>query len=181
MSRVGKAPIPIPSGVEVKINDQQVTVKGPKGTLERVVHSKIKVEQVDQELIVTRENDERATRALHGLTRSLVNNMVVGVADGYSKALEIVGVGYRAAPKGRAIELSLGFSHPVIYDPPEGIEIEVPNPTYLVIRGIDKQVVGQVAAEIRKFRPPEPYKGKGVRYEGERIIRKAGKAGAAAG
>lgn len=181
MSRVGKAPIPIPSGVEVKISDQQVTVKGPKGTLERVVHSKIKVEQVDQELIVTRENDERATRALHGLTRSLVNNMVVGVADGYSKALEIVGVGYRAAPKGRAIELSLGFSHPVIYDPPEGIEIEVPNPTYLVIRGIDKQVVGQVAAEIRKFRPPEPYKGKGVRYEGERIIRKAGKAGAAAG
>lgn len=181
MSRVGKAPIPIPPGVEVKIGDQQVTVKGPKGTLERVVHNKINVEQVDQELIVTREDDERATRALHGLTRSLINNMVVGVADGYSKALEIVGVGYRAAPKGRAIELSLGFSHPVIYDPPEGIEIEVPNPTYLVVRGIDKEVVGQVAAEIRRFRPPEPYKGKGVRYEGERIIRKAGKAGAAAG
>lgn len=181
MSRVGKTPIPIPAGVEVSIDDRKITVKGPKGTLEREIHPSIRIERSDNELLVKRENEERETRALHGLTRTLVNNMVIGVSEGYSKALEIVGVGYRAASKGRSVELSLGFSHPVIYDPPQGIEVEVSNPTYLVVRGIDKEVVGQVAAELRKFRPPEPYKGKGVRYEGERIIRKAGKAGAAAG
>lgn len=179
MSRIGKAPIPIPSGVEVKLADGHVTVKGPKGTLERDLHPKISVAQVDSDLVVTRADDERNTRALHGLMRSLVANMVTGVSDGYSKSLEIVGVGYRASTKGKSLELLLGFSHPIIYDPPDGIEIEVPNPTYLVVRGIDKQKVGQTAAEIRRFRPPEPYKGKGVRYEGEHIIRKAGKTGAA--
>lgn len=178
MSRIGEAPIPIPSGVEVTIGGSTVKVKGPKGALEREVHPKIKVEKADDQLRVVRSDDERQTRALHGLTRSLVANMVTGVNEGYSKSLEIVGVGYRANPKGKSIELLLGFSHPVIYDPPDGIEIEVTNPTYLVVRGIDKQVVGQVAAEIRNYRPPEPYKGKGVRYEGERIIRKAGKTGA---
>lgn len=179
MSRIGKAPIPIPSGVDVAVAEQHVTVKGPKGTLERDIHPKISVEKDQDILRVLRADDERQSRALHGLTRSLVANMVTGVSEGFSRSLEIVGVGYRASSKGKAVELLLGFSHPVLYEPPDGVEIEVTNPTYLVVRGIDKQKVGQVAAEIRAYRPPEPYKGKGIRYEGERIIRKAGKTGAA--
>lgn len=177
MSRIGQAPIPIPSGVEVRIDGRQVTVKGPKGELSRTVPASITVEQVDNELRVSRPDDEREHRALHGLTRSLINNMVVGVTDGFRKQLEIVGVGYRAALKGsNTLELALGFSHPVVVNAPEGITFETPAPTRIDVIGIDKQVVGQVAADIRAIRKPEPYKGKGVRYVGEHVARKAGKA-----
>jgi large subunit ribosomal protein L6 len=177
MSRIGRSPIPVPAGVEVTLADQRVTVKGPKGTLARPVPGEITVRQEDSTLLVERPNDERVNRALHGLTRSLVNNMVVGVTDGFNKDLEIVGVGYRAIPRGaNQIELALGFSHPVIVDAPDGVTFEVPVPTRITVRGIDKELVGQVAANIRKIRKPEPYKGKGVRYAGERVIRKAGKA-----
>src|SRR5580693_3167641 len=177
MSRIGRAPIPVPAGVEITLADRHVTVTGPKGTLARVVPGEITVRREDSTLVVERPNDERQNRALHGLTRSLVNNMVVGVTDGFNKDLEIVGVGYRATAKGaNQIELALGFSHPVTVDAPDGITFEVPQPTRITVRGIDKEMVGQVAANIRKIRKPEPYKGKGVRYAGEVVHRKAGKA-----
>lgn len=177
MSRIGRSPIPVPSGVEITLDDRRVTVKGPQGTLERSLPGEITVRQEDQTLYVERPDDERQTRALHGLTRSLVANMVTGVTSGFTKELEIVGVGYRAIPKGaNQIELALGFSHPVFVDAPDGITFEVPAQTRINVKGIDKELVGQVAANIRKIRKPEPYKGKGVRYVGERVIRKAGKA-----
>ena len=176
MSRVGRSPIPVPAGVDVTLNDGTVTVKGPKGTLERTVHPAITVRQDGDTLVCERPDDERESRALHGLTRSLVNNMVIGVTQGFTKELEIVGVGYRATPKGpSSLELALGFSHPVKVDAPDGISFECPAPTQVVVSGIDKELVGQVAANIRKLRKPEPYKGKGVRYKDERILRKAGK------
>jgi large subunit ribosomal protein L6 len=177
MSRIGQAPIAIPSGVDVTIEGRMVKVKGPKGELTRTVPATISVQQVDGQLLVARPDDERDNRALHGLTRSLVNNMVIGVTDGFRKQLEIVGVGYRAEAQGDGIRLALGFSHPVVVKAPEGIAFEVPVPTQIVVTGIDKEVVGQVAADIRSIRKPEPYKGKGVRYAGERVLRKAGKAG----
>ena len=177
MSRIGKTPIPVPTGVDVTIGDGNVTVKGPKGTLARRLPPDISVRQDGDQLVVERPDDEREHRALHGLTRSLVNNMVVGVTDGFSKDLEIVGVGYRAAAQGPSrIELALGFSHPVVVNAPEGVTFEVPAPTRITVRGIDKETVGEVAANIRKVRKPEPYKGKGVRYAGEVVQRKAGKA-----
>ena len=177
MSRIGRKPIPIPSGVEVTLDGTHVVVKGPKGTLERDLVPDISFTREGDELIATRPSDERQHRALHGLTRSLVNNMVVGVSDGFVKELQIVGVGYRATAQGPSrIELALGFSHPVVVEAPEGITFEVPAPTRITVRGIDKETVGQVAANIRKVRKPEPYKGKGVRYAGEVVQRKAGKA-----
>ena len=178
MSRVGKSPIAVPSGVTVTVADRRITVAGPKGSLERALPGVITVRQDDGQLLVERPDDERENRAQHGLTRSLVNNMVVGVTEGFTKELEIVGVGYRATAQGpNAIELALGFSHPVRVQAPAGIEFEVPAPTRVLVRGIDKEAVGQVAANIRKIRKPEPYKGKGVRYAGERVQRKAGKTG----
>ena len=178
MSRIGKAPVTVPSGVDVTVSDGTITVKGPKGTLSRKIPGEIQIVQEDGTLKVTRPNDERQNRALHGLTRSLVNNMVIGVTDGFKKNLEIVGVGYRAEAQGpTTLRLNLGFSHPVTVQAPEGITFEVPAPTQVVVNGIDKEVVGQVAADIRSIRKPEPYKGKGVRYAGERILRKAGKTG----
>jgi large subunit ribosomal protein L6 len=177
MSRIGRAPIPVPSGVDVTLDGRRVTVKGPQGTLARELPPDITVRQEDGVLLVERPDDERTHRALHGLTRSLVNNMVVGVTQGFTKELEIVGVGYRAAAAGpTALDLALGFSHPVRVEAPEGITFEVPAPTRITVKGIDKEVVGQVAANIRKLRKPEPYKGKGVRYAGEVVRRKAGKA-----
>ena len=167
----------MPSGVDVTVADRSVTVKGPKGTLARRLPPDISVRQDGDQLVVERPDDEREHRALHGLTRSLVNNMVVGVTDGFSKDLEIVGVGYRAIAQGPSrLELALGFSHPVVVEAPEGVTFEVPAPTRITVRGIDKEIVGQVAANIRKVRKPEPYKGKGVRYAGEVVQRKAGKA-----
>jgi large subunit ribosomal protein L6 len=178
MSRIGKTPINLPSGVDVAVDGRTITVKGPKGTLSRVIPGEIVVRQEDSTLLVERPDDERDNRALHGLTRSLVNNMVLGVTDGFRKQLDIVGVGYRAEAQGpNAIKLALGFSHPVNVTAPEGISFEVPTATQIVVTGIDKEVVGQVAADIRSIRKPEPYKGKGVRYTGERVLRKAGKAG----
>jgi len=178
MSRIGRKPISIPSGVDVQLDGARVVVKGPKGTLERQLVPDITVSREGDTLLVTRPSDERQHRALHGLTRTLVNNMVVGVSDGFSRDLEIVGVGYRAMAQGPTrIELALGFSHPVHVDAPEGITFEVPSPTRITVRGANKELVGQVAANIRKIRKPEPYKGKGVRYAGERVLRKAGKAG----
>ena len=177
MSRIGKAPIAIPSGVDITITGQQVTVKGPKGTLSRVIPGEIIVRQEDATLFVERPNDERQNRSLHGLCRTLVSNMVIGVTDGFSKELEIVGVGYRAEAQGANLRLALGFSHPVNVPAPDGITFEIPVQTRIIIKGIDKELVGQVAANIRSIRKPEPYKGKGVRYAGERILRKAGKTG----
>lgn len=178
MSRIGKAPITVPSGVDVSVVGRSVTVKGPKGTLSRTLPGEITVRAEDGQLIVERPDDERQNRALHGLTRSLVNNMVVGVTDGFAKELEIIGVGYRAeAQSPTKLRLALGYSHPVIMDAPEGITFEVPTLTRVVVKGTDKEVVGQVAADIRAVRKPEPYKGKGVRYLGERVRRKAGKTG----
>ena len=176
MSRIGKQPIPVPSGVEVKIDGSTVTVKGPKGELSQTLSDVITIVQEDGQILVTRPDDSRTARSLHGLTRTLVANMVIGVSEGYAKNLEIVGVGYRAAMKGNDIELQLGFSHPVLVVAEPGITFEVPAPTKITVRGIDKQQVGQVAADIRKWRKPEPYKGKGVRYEGEKVRRKLGKA-----
>jgi large subunit ribosomal protein L6 len=177
MSRIGRAPIPVPSGVEVTVADRHVIVKGPQGTLERDLPGLITVRQEDSTLLVERPNDERQNRALHGLTRSLVANMVTGVSAGFTKELEIVGVGYRATSQGPdKIEFALGFSHPVPVEAPAGITFDVPQPTRVVVKGIDKELVGQVAANIRKLRKPEPYKGKGVRYAGEVVLRKAGKA-----
>ena len=178
MSRIGNAPITVPSGVEISVSGSDVTVKGPKGTLEHSLPEAISLSVEDGEISVSRANEQRQTKALHGLNRSLINNMVIGVSQGFRKDLEIIGVGYRAAAKGKdKLELALGFSHPVSVEAPEGIEFDVPEPTKIGVIGIDKQVVGQVAAEIRSYRKPEPYKGKGVRYVGERVIRKAGKAG----
>ena len=177
MSRIGKTPITVPSSVTVDITNEMVTVKGPQGTLERLLPDAITVRQEGDTLLVERPSDERNHRALHGLTRSLVANMVTGVTDGYTKELEIVGVGYRAQAKGpSSLELSLGFSHSVHFDAPDGVTFEVPQPTQIFVKGADKEKVGQVAANIRKLRKPEPYKGKGVRYAGERVQRKAGKA-----
>ena len=176
MSRIGKQPITVPSGVAVTIAGAHVTVKGPKGQLEHEIVGGVAVEREGDTLVVSRVDDSRSNRSLHGLQRSLINNMVVGVSDGFAKELEIVGVGYRAAAQGSdALELALGFSHPVRVQAPAGVTFEVPQPTRIVVRGFDKQLVGQVAADIRKIRKPEPYKGKGVRYAGERIVRKAGK------
>ena len=178
MSRIGKLPVTVPSGVEVQINERLVTVKGPKGTLSHQVANPIIVEQGEGVLDVRRPDDERESRSLHGLTRTLVNNMVVGVTDGYEKRLEIVGVGYRVLSKGPTqLEFQLGYSHPIIVDAPEGITFSVDGPTRLGVAGIDKQLVGETAAKIRKLRKPEPYTGKGVRYAGEHIRRKVGKAG----
>ncbi len=176
MSRIGKQPIPVPSGVEVKIDGSSVSVKGPKGELSGTFSDAMSIEMEDGQVVVRRPNDERQNRSLHGLTRTLIANMVTGVSEGFSKNLEIVGVGYRAALKGNDLEMQLGFSHPVNIVAEPGITFEVPAPTRITVRGIDKQRVGQVAAEIRGWRPPEPYKGKGVRYEGEYVRRKLGKA-----
>jgi large subunit ribosomal protein L6 len=178
MSRIGRLPITVPSGVDVTIDGADVTVKGPKGTLSHTVPAPITVEKAeDGTLQVTRPNDERMSRSLHGLTRTLVANMVAGVTEGYTKKLEIVGTGYRVIAKGSDLEFALGFSHPVIIPAPEGISFAVETPTRFSVSGIDKQQVGEVAANLRKLRKPDPYKGKGVRYEGEVIRRKAGKAG----
>ncbi len=175
MSRIGKKPIPVPDGVTVDIAPGQVSVKGPKGELSQDVNRDMKVSQDDGELTVKRPSDRGEHRALHGLTRSLIANMVVGVTDGYEKRLDIQGVGYRARLQGKSLELALGYSHPVSITAPDGIEFEVPQPTQVIVRGIDKQLVGETAAQVRKARPPEPYKGKGVRYEGEHVARKVGK------
>ncbi|MGN0959240.1 MAG: 50S ribosomal protein L6 [Coriobacteriales bacterium] len=176
MSRIGKLPVSVPAGVEVSINGNEVTVKGPKGELTRSFYSALTIDQAeDNSIVVTRPDDERESRAQHGLTRTLINNMVIGVSEGYSKTLELVGVGYRAAVKGDKLEMNLGFSHPVIVEKPEGINFECPDQAKIVVSGIDKQQVGQVAADIRKWRKPEPYKGKGIRYQGEHIRRKEGK------
>ncbi len=181
MSRVGKAPIEIPKGVEIKIDGSHVTVKGPKGELDREIHVDMTLKQADGELKVTRPSDQPRHRALHGLTRALLFNMVVGVTEGYSKTLELHGVGYRAQMQGKELSLALGYSHPVNVSAPEGIEFEVDGTSRIIVRGINKQAVGQAAADVRKLRPPEPYKGKGIRYEGEYVRRKAGKAGKAIG
>lgn len=178
MSRIGRLPVPVPAGVDVTINGNDVTVKGPKGTLSRTIAQPLSVtRQEDGTILVTRPDDERQSRSLHGLSRTLINNMVVGVTEGYSKRLEIVGTGYRVAPKGAGIELSLGFSHTVVVEPPQGIELKVEGNLKIIVSGISKEQVGEVAANIRKIRPPEPYKGKGVRYAGENVRRKVGKAG----
>ena len=182
MSRVGKKPIAVPSGVEVKIEGSKVRVKGSKGELEREFNPNMKIESRDGQIVVTRPDDNRTNRALHGLTRALLNNMVTGVSEGFLKQLIVVGVGYNVDLKGKDLVMQLGFSHPVNYPAPKGIEFEVDSKANTIkIKGIDKQQVGQVSAEIRKFRPPEPYKGKGVMYAGEHIRRKAGKAAASAG
>jgi large subunit ribosomal protein L6 len=177
MSRIGKLPVPVPSGVDVAINGQSVTVKGPKGTLSHVVAEPITVVQEDGTIAVSRPDDERESKSLHGLSRTLIANMVVGVTSGYTKTLEIVGTGYRVTAKGSDLEFALGFSHPVTVPAPEGITFRVESPTRFAVEGIDKQKVGEVAATIRKLRKPDPYKGKGVRYQGEVVRRKAGKAG----
>jgi large subunit ribosomal protein L6 len=175
MSRIGRKPIPVPTGVTVSISPEEVRVNGPRGELSERIPRDITVAQDGEDLVVTRPTDRGEHRALHGLTRSLVANMVEGVTSGYQKTLEIQGVGYRAALRGRDLELALGFSHPVAIKAPEGIEFEVPQPTRVVVKGISKQLVGETAANIRKRRPPEPYKGKGIRYEGEYVARKVGK------
>ena len=180
MSRIGKLPIPVPSGVDITISGQDVSVKGPKGSLSRTFNDKVTVAVEDGSCVVSRADDLRESKALHGLTRALMNNMITGVSDGYSKTLKIIGVGYRAVAQGKGIELQVGFSHTVDVPATEGIEFEVPDNTTIVVKGIDKELVGQVAANIRKVRPPEPYKGKGIRYENEYVRRKAGKAGVAA-
>ena len=177
MSRIGRLPVAIPSGVDITIDGQAVTVKGPKGELSHVVAEPITVEQADGTVEVKRPNDERQSRALHGLTRSLINNMVLGVTEGYEKKMEIHGTGYRVANKGGNLEFALGYSHPITVEAPEGISFAVETPTRFSVQGIDKQLVGEVAANIRKLRKPDPYKGKGVRYAGEHIRRKVGKAG----
>ncbi|EHN09933.1 LSU ribosomal protein L6p (L9e) [Patulibacter medicamentivorans] len=175
MSRIGRKPIPVPSGVDITIEPGTVSVKGPKGSLSEAIHRDITVTQEGAEIVVTRPTDRGPHRALHGLSRSLIANMVEGVTDGFTKTLEIQGVGYRAALKGKDLELALGYSHSVPIEAPEGIEFEVPQPTRIIVKGTDKQLVGETAAKIRKKRPPEPYKGKGIRYEGEYVIRKVGK------
>jgi large subunit ribosomal protein L6 len=175
MSRIGKQPIPVPDGVTIEVQPELVRVKGPKGELTERVNRDIGVEQQDGTIVVTRPSERGEHRALHGLTRSLIANMVIGVTDGFEKRLEIQGVGYRAQKKGSNLELALGYSHPVPITAPENVEFEVPAPTQVIVRGISKQVVGEIAAQIRDKRPPEPYKGKGIRYEGEYVARKVGK------
>ena len=177
MSRIGRLPIAVPAGVDVAIDGRNVTVKGPKGSLSRELHAEMTVARDGDSIVVTRPSEAKTHKQLHGLTRTLVNNMVVGVTDGYRKPLEITGVGYRAALVGRKLQLNLGYSHPIEIDPPAGISFEVENPTKLAVVGIDKELVGEIAARVRATRKPEPYKGKGVRYAGEQIRRKAGKAG----
>ena len=177
MSRIGRQPVPVPSGVDVQIDGRHVTVKGPKGELSHTVVDPIEVKLEDGAINVDRPNDENTVRALHGLTRALLNNMIVGVTQGYSKTMEIVGVGYRVQARGNNLEFSLGYSHPITVEAPEGITFKVERPTLFTVEGIDKQKVGEVAANIRKLRRPDPYKGKGVRYQGEQIRRKVGKAG----
>lgn len=175
MSRIGREPITVPAGVDVKIDGSRVTVKGPKGQLSRELNSAVSVTLSDGVISVTRPNDSATNRSLHGLTRTLVANMVTGITTGFEKRLDIVGVGYRAAMKGTDLEVQAGYSHPVLVSPPENVEFEVPAPTQIVVKGIDKQQVGQVAADIRAIRKPEPYKGKGIRYQGEVVRRKVGK------
>ncbi|MDP9801400.1 large subunit ribosomal protein L6 [Arcanobacterium wilhelmae] len=177
MSRIGKLPVAVPAGVEVKIDGRTVSVKGPKGELTHGVPEPIEVALEDGQIVVTRPNDERVSRSLHGLTRTLLNNNVIGVTEGYTKALEIVGTGYRVVAKGKDLEFSLGYSHTILVEAPEGITFQVEGPTKFSVSGINKQQVGEIAARIRKLRKPEPYKGKGVKYAGEQIRRKAGKAG----
>ena len=177
MSRIGRIPVPVPAGVDVNIDGAVVTVKGPKGTLTHTVASPIEVKQEDGTLVVSRPDDERLSRSLHGLTRTLLANLVTGVTEGYTKKLEIVGTGYRVTAKGADLEFALGFSHPVVVSPPEGISFVVEAPTRFSVQGIDKQQVGEISANIRKLRKPDPYKGKGVRYQGEQIRRKVGKTG----
>ena len=177
MSRIGRLPIDIPAGVTVTVAGDQVEVKGPKGELSTRVASPIAVSVEENQVVVTRPDDERESRSLHGLTRTLINNNIIGVTTGYTKSLEVVGTGYRVQQKGQGVEFALGFSHPVLVEPPAGISFQVEGNNKLTVSGIDKQAVGEVAANIRKIRKPEPYKGKGVRYEGEQIRRKAGKAG----
>jgi large subunit ribosomal protein L6 len=177
MSRIGRLPVGIPAGVDIAIEGQTVKVKGPKGELSHVVATPITVEKGEDGIVVSRPDDHRDSRALHGLTRSLINNMVLGVTEGYTKKLEIHGTGYRVANKGGNLEFALGYSHSITVEPPQGISFAVENPTRFSVQGIDKQLVGEVAANIRKLRKPDPYKGKGVRYEGEQIRRKVGKAG----
>lgn len=177
MSKIGRKPIPLPKGVEVKLTETHVQVKGPKGDLEMKIAPQIKVALEDGSVVVSRESDIKQVRAAHGMMRSCIENMVIGVNDGFEKQLEIVGVGYRAQLQGKKLVLNLGFSHPIEVDPPAGIEFVVDSPIKIAVRGIDRQLVGQVAANIREYRPPEPYKGKGIRYVGEYVIRKAGKAG----
>lgn len=179
MSRVGSTPITVPSGVEVTVTDGVVEVNGPKGDLSQTIDPRITISVDDGVVTLTRSDEERQSRALHGLSRALINNMVIGVTKGYAKELQAVGVGYRAVLRGSTLELQVGFSHPVTIEAPDGIEFEVPEPTRIFVRGIDKQLVGQVAADIRAVRPPEPYKGKGIRYVDEYVRRKAGKAGVA--
>jgi large subunit ribosomal protein L6 len=176
MSRIGRQPIEVPGGVDVTIQGSHVSVKGPRGTLERDLHPEMKIVQDDGTIRIERPSDEGMHRSLHGLTRTLVANMVEGVTKGYEKRLEIVGVGYRASLRGQDLEIAAGFSHPVFVQQPDGVEFEVPQPTRITVRGNDKQAVGEIAAKIRKIRPPEPYKGKGIRYEGEFVRKKAGKA-----
>jgi large subunit ribosomal protein L6 len=177
MSRIGRLPIEIPSGVDITIDGQHVAVKGPKGELALTVKEPIEASKVENQVIVTRPDDERSSRSLHGLSRTLINNLIIGVTEGYKKELEIVGTGYRIASQGQGVEFQLGYSHPIMVQPPAGITFTVEGNTKLVVSGIDKQAVGEVAANIRKLRKPEPYKGKGVRYAGENVRRKAGKAG----
>ncbi len=181
MSRIGKKPVPYAKGVKVEKKENTIKISGPKGELSAVVPPSIGVELKDGEIILRRSADDKIQKALHGTWRALLNNMVKGVTEGFQKRLEIVGVGYKAEVKGKKIQLALGYSHPILFLPPNGIKIEIPQPTNIVISGVDKQLVGQVAAKLRSFRPPEPYKGKGVKYEGEYIRRKAGKAAATAG
>ena len=178
MSRIGKMPITVPAGVTVTIEDNHVTFKGPKGELARQINKNMKLTMDNGVITVERPDDEKESRSLHGLSRTLINNMIIGVTQGFSKTLEINGVGYRAAKQGQNINFTLGFSHPVVKEPPAGITFEVPAPNKIVVSGADKEVVGAVAADIRTLRPPEPYKGKGIRYEGEHVRRKIGKAGA---
>ena len=177
MSRIGNKPITVPDGVEVKIDGNKITVKGPKGTLEREVHKNISLEMKDNQIIVTRKNDEPLNRSLHGLTRTLINNMIIGVKDEFSRELQINGVGYRVAKQGKDLNLTLGYSHPVIFEAPEGITFDVPNPNTIIVKGIDKELVGQTAAVIRTKRPPEVYRGKGIKYAEEVIRRREGKTG----
>ncbi|NLN88271.1 MAG: 50S ribosomal protein L6 [Syntrophomonadaceae bacterium] len=178
MSRIGRKPISLPAGVEIKTENNIITVKGPKGLLSQSIHKDITIEQQDNELLVTRPSDVKRHRAMHGLTRALVANMVTGVTTGFEKRLEMVGVGYRAQMQGNKLVLNIGYSHPIEIDPPQGVEFEVPAVTRVTVKGIDKQLVGNTAADIRALRKPEPYKGKGVRYENEVVKRKAGKSGA---
>ena len=177
MSRIGNKPITVPDGVEVKIDGHKITVKGPKGTLEREIHRNISLEMNDNVIKVTRKNDEPANRSLHGLTRTLINNMIIGVTEEYTKELQINGVGYRVAKQGTGLNMTLGYSHPVIFEAPAGITFDVPNPNTIIVRGIDKELVGQTAAVVRSKRPPEVYRGKGIKYADEVIRRKEGKTG----